>query len=90
MIPDIDKLLGSPEFGCLDDGRKAVFREIFAKVRGKSSTEAVMLIMNEMRRLPEGKEISRDEKRLMAQAFINGMPENERNKYQKIISMFIK
>lgn len=84
---DIDDILQKPAFKNLDETRVQLLRKIHSEMQGKSKMEQMMLLMNHSKSLSEGKPLQKEEKELMIEAFMEGLPLEEKNQFRKVMKM---
>jgi len=87
---NIDELLDSHAFNALDDEQKTAYKHVFEQIEGKCIAEAIYIIARAAKRLPKGKTLTKNEHKLMLDAFLASAPEKDREKYRKISSIVFR
>lgn len=87
MATSIDEIFEKDAFKALDVNQKEAFKSLFAKLDGKSGSEALPIIMSFIASMPKGKKISSEEKNLMVNAAIESMSEADRERFKSIMSI---
>ena len=73
----------------LSQEQQAFLEETLERIRGKSIPEAVAVISDAAKRMPKGREFTKEERMMMVEKVLETVPEGERGKYRKIASFFI-
>ncbi len=84
---DYEKLLKDPAFGKLEPGRVAALMEVMNKISGKSPMESMPIIMEFMKKTPQGKPLSKHEQAAMVRVMMENLPDNERVKFTQMLSV---
>ncbi len=75
-----DEIFKDKAFDCLEPERKEAFAKLYVALQGKSPEQAVPLIMNFMRAMPQGHKITAAERDAMLTAVTANMsPKEKRN-----------
>jgi len=65
-----------------------MIRELSGKLEGKGTTEALPVLMEYSKKAGAGRVFTKDETAAMLAAFMETMPEEQRDKLHKILRMF--
>ena len=84
---DIDDMLRKPAFKNLDENRAELLKKIYSEIKGKNKMEQMMLLMSYSKSLSEGEPLQKEEKELMIETFMEGLPLDEKKQFQKVIKM---
>lgn len=87
-MANIMDILNKPEFNSLNPEMKRAFATLSTEIKGKNSMEAMNIIMNFSKTIPKGTSISKQEQKLMINAFLETVSEKERQQYTMILKMF--
>ena len=85
-IKNIEEILTQPEFNALTKERKDQLIDLSAKLKGKGNMESVTIISEFVKHLPPGQELSQDEQEIMLEAYMESLPDKERQKFQLLIN----
>ena len=83
----IDSILQNPAFHSLEPARVEALKGVMVRLEGKSVTESLPIVMEFMKKLPAGHELSRGELNAMAEAILAGLPEGDRNRFKAMLKM---
>ncbi len=86
-MPNINDILSSPVFENLETERKEFLSSVMSKLEGKNMMEAISILMEARQSMPKGKELSKQEQAFMIKAMLDGMSDQERSKYEKLLKM---
>lgn len=84
MAIDIDKLFDKGVFKDMDPERQVFFRKLAASIQGKSTMESLSIVMQGMKSMPKGRELTKSEQEAMITAVMESLPADEQAKLKKI------
>ena len=71
----------------LEPEMAALLEESLGKIRGKSMTEMLPILTEFKGRLPKDKTFTDEEKNLIIEEALSGMPDDEKNRYKTFLKM---
>ena len=87
---NIDLLLKADAFKNVSPEQVAALRELTAKLEGKSAAEALPLLMEYSKKAKGNKKFTKDEEKAMLAAFMEALPEGEREAMRNMMKMLEK
>lgn len=84
---DFDEILKKDAFKNIEKERIDAFRKISKQLEGKSTAEAMKILMDFCKTMPKGKNITREEKMLMINAVTESLPPAEKIKFEMALKM---
>jgi hypothetical protein len=86
-MQNFDELFGKPAFSSLGPERKAMFKSLGERIEGKGNIEALSIIADFMKNMPQDKQPTPSEQEAMIEAFMDTMPEKDRARLKIIINL---
>jgi len=84
---NINDMLQNQAFRTLEPTRVEALKGVMHRLEGKTTTESLPIVMDFMKKLPAGHELSREELNAMAEAILSGLPESDRNRFKTMLKM---
>ena len=84
---NVNEILQKPAFQNLEPARIEALRNLMLKLEGLGTAEALQLIIDFMKRIPKGRELTRSEQNAMMEAMMEGLPENDKNRFKSMLKM---
>lgn len=85
MTIDYEELLNKEAFNSLEPLQKKAFIDLALKIKNKSISESMPIILDFMKNIPQGTTLSTEEQNLMLQTILDSLPEGDAIKFRKII-----
>ena len=87
---NIDELLKDPAFKNIEPERIEAVKNIIQEVKGKTSQEAMMVILKYAKPLRAGRKITKEESSAMLNLVYESLSEGEREQFKGIIKLIEK
>lgn len=84
---NIDKLLAKEAFQCLNEETTAVLRGAMVQLQGKSGPEAIPVIMSCMAAMPQGLNLTTNQREVMLNEILESLPPAEQEQMKWVMKM---
>jgi len=84
---DISKILSSDAFKALDPAQAQAYAALAQKLEGKSTAEALPVVMAFAATLPKGTPLTKEQQRAMMEAAMASMSADEQKKFGMLMKM---
>jgi len=84
---NVNEILQKPAFQNLEPARIEALHDLMLKLEGLGTAEALQLIIDFMKRIPKGRELTRPEQNAMMEAVMESLPENDKNRFKSMLKM---
>jgi len=82
-----NEIFQNPAFCTLEPARAEALKAVMLRLQGKSTAESLPIVMDFMKKLPEGHKLSHGELNAMAEAILSSLPESDRNRFKTMLKM---
>lgn len=85
-IKNIDNILDRPAFSCLEAEQKNALRTLIPRLKDKSASESMPLIISFVQTMPKGRTFTVEEKIEMINVMMEVLPENDKTAFKNLIT----
>ena len=82
-----NEILNKPAFQNIEPERREAFRILLQRLEGKSMMESLAIIADFSRRLPPGRDLTKQEQEAMIAAMMESMDSGDKQRFNNILKM---
>ena len=86
-MADISEILKKPAFSNLEPELAELLVDMIQRLEGKSMIESIAIVSGFQKKLPKGREFSKEEQDAMLDAVIESMPPQDQEKFSQIAKL---